>query len=483
MPVSVLYVDDELPHLMLAQEYLGASGRITLTCVASGKEAIEALRTGKFDVIVSDYLMQDMDGIQLLQYVRTNYESIPFILFTGKGKEDIVISALNSGADYYIRKGSEPVVQFSELEQRIIQAYEGHHVKEELAAREQLYHSVLTVQKELFVDILPDLTIIRANEAYAALYGTTATDLIGKKFFHDIAEEDRLNLSSTIRALTPEAPSTELETLVTYPDGTKSGIFWHIEGVFGSEGNLVSAKATGRDNSQADHAREVLQESEVLYQQTKSDVPQHIGDFDENVPLNFIIENTPPAGTWPLSELAREMKVQKSNGVASATGPEGYRAFIIYVNGEPEGGIYIDRSGVLYGDRSVLFLKNNQIFTFYPTEQEIANRFVTGCRIYDKSHLRIPGSNPIPEISSVRKGIGNIIIELVKEGSPVPGLRITVKSGGKIVGNDVTSSRGQTTFQLLYGTYTGVIHTDAAILRSFSFQVQEPEKLHTVDLT
>ena len=135
MPVSVLYVDDELPHLMLAQEYLGASGKVTLTCVSSGKEAIDALRTGKFDVIVSDYLMQDMDGIQLLKYVRANYEGTPFILFTGKGKEDIVISALNSGADYYIRKGSDPVVQFSELEQRILQAYEGHHVKEELAAR------------------------------------------------------------------------------------------------------------------------------------------------------------------------------------------------------------------------------------------------------------------------------------------------------------------------------------------------------------
>jgi hypothetical protein len=37
MPVSVLYVDDELPHLMLAQEYLGASGKISLKCVSLEK--------------------------------------------------------------------------------------------------------------------------------------------------------------------------------------------------------------------------------------------------------------------------------------------------------------------------------------------------------------------------------------------------------------------------------------------------------------
>ncbi len=483
MPVSVLYVDDELPHLMLAQEYLGASGKVTLTCVSSGKEAIDALRTGKFDVIVSDYLMQDMDGIQLLKYVRANYESTPFILFTGKGKEDIVISALNSGADYYIRKGSDPVVQFSELEQRILQAYEGHHVKEELAAREQLYHSVLTVQTELFVDILPDLTIIRANDSYGALYAMPATDLIGKKFFHDISDEDRAGLVETVRSLTPENPSTDLETVVTYPDGKKSEILWHIEGVFSSDGMVVSAKATGRDTSQAEMAREVLQQSEQKYQQTMTDVPQHIGDFDENVPLNFIIENTHPLGNWLLPELVREMKAQKAYGIAATAGAEGFRAFLIFMKGEPEGGIYIDRSGVLYGDRSVLFLKNSQNFTFYPTEPEIANRFVTGCRIYDKSHLRVPASNPIPEISSVRKGIGNIIINLVRGGMPVAGLRVTIKSGGKIVGNDVTSLQGQTTFQLLYGEYTGVIHNETGILRSFSFTVDKPELIHTVDLS
>jgi hypothetical protein len=66
---------------------------------------------------------------------------------------------------------------------------------------------------------------------------------------------------------------------------------------------------------------------------------------------------------------------------------------------------------------------------------------------------------------------------------PVAGLRVTIKSGGKIVGNDVTSQQGQTTFQLLYGQYTGVIHNETGILRSFSFTVDKPELIHTVDLS
>ncbi|NLV26893.1 MAG: response regulator [Methanomicrobiales archaeon] len=482
MPVSVLYVDDELPHLMLAREYLGSSEKITLTDVSSGKEAIEALRTGQYDVIVSDYLMQDMDGIALLKYVRANYEGIPFILFTGKGREDIVISALNSGADYYIRKGEDPIIQFNELEQRILQAYEGHHAKKELTAREQLYHSVLTVQTEIFVDLLPDLTIIRANDAYGSLYATPATDLIGKKIFHDLSDEERKDLLETIQSLNLENPAVYIETPVTYPDGKTAQILWHIEGVFGTDGTIVTAKATGEDVTPAYEARSGLKESEEKYQQAMTDLPQHIGDFDENVPLNFIIENTRPLGTWLLPELIKEMKSKKTYGIASTTGAEGFRAFLIFLKGEPEGGIYIDRSGVLYGDRSVLFLKNSQAFTFYPTEPEIAGRFVTGCRIYDKSHLRVPASNPLPEISSRRKGIGNINIEIMKDGVPAQGIRVTVKSGGKIVGNDVTSMQGHTTFQLLYGMYTGVIHNESGILSSFDFKLEEPEITHTVSI-
>ena len=483
MPVSVLYVDDELPHLMLAREYLGGSDKIALTCVSSGKEAIDALKTGKFDVIVSDYLMQDMDGIDLLKYVRANYRSTPFILFTGKGREDIVISALNNGADYYIRKGSEPVAQFSELEQRIIQIHEGYHVKEELAAREQLYHSVLSVRTEIFVDILPDFTIIRANDAYGGIFSTGATDQIGKKFLPDNTEEEHASFVRLLSSLTPSNPSENLETIVTYPDGTKSRILWFIEGVFGTDGTLVSAKVTGQSSDSAESERTELHESQIQYQQTRTDLPQHIGDFDENIPLNFIIENTSPLGTWDLSTLILEIKSRKITGIASASGHEGYRAFLIFVNGEIEGGIYIDRSGVLYGDRSVLFLKNSQTFTFYPTEPEIANRFVTGCRIFDKSHLRVVASKPIPEITSVRKGIGNITIEIMKNGVHSPGLKVTIKSGGKIVGNDVTSQKGQVTFQLLYGSYTGVIHTDTKIIKTFPFRVESPQVVYPVEVT
>ncbi|MDD1728770.1 MAG: response regulator [Methanospirillum sp.] len=483
MPIQVLYVDDEIPHLMLAQEYLGHSGKVELTCVSSGREAIEALEKGSFQVIVSDYQMQDMNGVTLLKYIRKNFGNIPFLLFTGKGKEEVVIEALNHGADYYIRKGSDPFEQFAILEQRILQVADKKDVQEELAAREKLYQSVLTVQSEYLVDFLPDLTIIHSNESFSSQYGGAPTDMIGRKFLSDLSPEDHDELLGAINLLTPDNGTVDLQQSITASDGSPLTYSWHIEGVFATDGQLVSCKATGRDISNEGEAREDIREYEEKYQEAATDIPKDLGDFDENIPLNFIIENTRPIGTWLLPELIRQARASKMNGIASATGQDGHRAFLIFQNGEPEGGIYIDRSGVLYGDKSILFLKDSHQFTFYPTAPEVSTRFVTGCRIYDKSHIRAPNTYEIPEIPSIRKGIGNITIILRRGNKPLPGIRVTIKSGGKIVGNDVTSALGQSSFQLLYGSYTGVVLTESGNLHTFSFQVKTPDSSHAVDLT
>lgn len=59
-----------------------------------------------------------MNGITLLREIRSTSD-IPFILFTGKGREEVVIDAINSGADFYLQKGGDPAAQFAELGHKI----------------------------------------------------------------------------------------------------------------------------------------------------------------------------------------------------------------------------------------------------------------------------------------------------------------------------------------------------------------------------
>ena len=130
--ISLLYVDDEPALLDLCRLFLEQEGDISVVTVASVGEALTRMASGKFDAIISDYQMPDVDGIAFLKRVRLQYPDIPFILFTGRGREEVVIEAINSGADSYVQKGGDPRAQFKELSHLIRQIVRRRKAENEL---------------------------------------------------------------------------------------------------------------------------------------------------------------------------------------------------------------------------------------------------------------------------------------------------------------------------------------------------------------
>jgi len=120
--ISVLYVDDEPELLGLCKIFLERDGEFSVTPIPSVQEALGLLAKSSFDVIVSDYQMPDIDGLEFLKRVRSKNEGIPFILFTGRGREEVVIEAINHGVDFYLQKGGDPRSQFAELGHKIRKA-------------------------------------------------------------------------------------------------------------------------------------------------------------------------------------------------------------------------------------------------------------------------------------------------------------------------------------------------------------------------
>ena len=117
---DILIVDDEPGLLNLARTYLEMEQGLRIITASSAPQAMELILSRHFDAVVSDYQMPGMDGIELLKLVRSKRINVPFVLFTGRGREDVAIAALNNGADFYIQKGGEPVAQFAELRNAIM---------------------------------------------------------------------------------------------------------------------------------------------------------------------------------------------------------------------------------------------------------------------------------------------------------------------------------------------------------------------------
>jgi len=141
--IHILLVDDQPALLEITQLFLEKNGEITVDTAFSAVEALEKLQKHKYDAIVSDYEMPAMDGIEFLKIIKNTEQEKPFIIFTGKSREDVVIEALNSGADFYLQKGTDPKVQFAELANMIHQAVMRKRVEEALLQSETNYRTLV----------------------------------------------------------------------------------------------------------------------------------------------------------------------------------------------------------------------------------------------------------------------------------------------------------------------------------------------------
>lgn len=130
LPIQVLYVDDEADLLEIGKRLLENTGTFAVTILSSVGEGLRALEDHSFDAIVSDYQMPEMDGITFLKEIRHQGDQTPFILFTGKGREEIAIEAYENGADHYVQKGGGPRAQFVDLAHKIRRSVEMHMVEE-----------------------------------------------------------------------------------------------------------------------------------------------------------------------------------------------------------------------------------------------------------------------------------------------------------------------------------------------------------------
>jgi len=137
--ISVLYVDDDCSLLEIGKLFLERMGNFVVEPCLSAQEALERLSQTSYSAVLSDYDMPVMNGIDFLKEVRVRHPALPFVIFTGRGREDVVIDAINNGVDFYIQKGGDPKAQFAELAHKLRIAVERRQSGEQIRHLARLY--------------------------------------------------------------------------------------------------------------------------------------------------------------------------------------------------------------------------------------------------------------------------------------------------------------------------------------------------------
>ena len=106
MEMNVLIVDDYKTMLRILRNLLRQLSFVNIDEAMDGSQALQKLREGTFGLVVSDWNMEPMTGIQLLREVRADakLKHIPFIMITAESKSENVIAAKEAGVSNYIVK-------------------------------------------------------------------------------------------------------------------------------------------------------------------------------------------------------------------------------------------------------------------------------------------------------------------------------------------------------------------------------------------
>ncbi len=132
-PLKLLIVDDEVSFTMLLSIDLSSSGDYEVTTANSGEEGIEKLKSNSFDLILLDYHLGTMTGLQVLEWMSEQKNDTPVIMLTAAGTEEVAVNAMKLGAYDYARKER---LELNHLPVLLNGVYERYMFRQEMKQRE-----------------------------------------------------------------------------------------------------------------------------------------------------------------------------------------------------------------------------------------------------------------------------------------------------------------------------------------------------------
>ena len=241
--IRVLHVDDDPGFLELVATFLERErGRIEVDTATDAEEGLEFLADRAVDCVVSDHDMPGKNGIEFLRTVRETDPELPFVLFTGKGSEEVASDAVSAGVTDYLRKGTG-TERYELLANRIVNAVDARRSRRMLSER--------TRRLETLVDTLPGIVYRCGNEPPWPIetvdgeveavtgYSTESFERGDVAWGEDVLHpDDRGRIWETVREALAEDGRFEVTYRIVTRDGTTKWMRERGRGVYANDGSL-----------------------------------------------------------------------------------------------------------------------------------------------------------------------------------------------------------------------------------------------------
>lgn len=186
MLAKILVVDDAQVERLLIEGLLRKNPDYRVALAENGKEALAKIDEDPPDLVVSDLMMPEMDGVELVRTVRRRYPTIPVILMTAYGDEATAVEAFEAGAASYVPKSCK-AERLLETIRRVVEHAVADRNRERLARRVLEYHCRFALENDRH------LILALVDHVQQTMAGMGAADTVERIRMGEALEQALLN--------------------------------------------------------------------------------------------------------------------------------------------------------------------------------------------------------------------------------------------------------------------------------------------------
>ena len=229
--IRILHVDDDVDFAELTSLYLEReSDSFEVVSAKSGSDGLERLQNEHFDCIVSDYQMPGQSGLEFFRNIPKDHSNIPFILFTGKGSEEIASEAFTAGVTDYLQKEVGPD-QYTVLANRISAAVNRFWSQQRVELTRRRFQTLVEESSDAIFVVDTTGQILYSTPAAENILGLPPSELVGTSGFDRIHPDD------------VESAADEFQALIETPEYRASAEFRYRH----ANGSWIWVEARGRN--------------------------------------------------------------------------------------------------------------------------------------------------------------------------------------------------------------------------------------------
>ena len=281
--IRILHVDDEPEFGEMTATFLErADSCFSVQTATRVEEGLNSINDQQPDCVVSDYDMPGQDGIDFLQSVRSRWPELPFILFTGKGSEEIASDAISNGATDYLQK-KRGTDQYELLANRIENVVSQHRAESRLRETKEEYATVFenALTGLLLVDVEDDgFRYQRCNQRALELMCRERSDVVGNTPCEALGPDNGKKVRGAYRKCIEQGEPVDYTVTLDLPAG--QAIRPGKVSPVGTDGEIKQLAVSFYDITDERRHRQQLEQTSARLQALFDHSPDMITVHDDN---------------------------------------------------------------------------------------------------------------------------------------------------------------------------------------------------------